>query len=93
MYGKILLNDVIAAFFIAAALSLRAAEYRLERRGDALEAFVDGRRFAVLSPAESPSWTLEHDAGGQNFIGFVFTPKPVGLDDLPVGSWEWKNVL
>ena len=53
-----------------------AAEYRLERRGDTLEAFADGRRFAVLSPAESPRWTLTHDASGKSFVSFVFAPKP-----------------
>ena len=53
-----------------------AAEYKLERRGDTLEAFADGRRFAVLSPAESPRWTLTHDASGKSFVSFVFAPKP-----------------
>ena len=65
------------ALTVTAALSqASAAEYRLERRGDVLEAFADGRRFATLSPAESPDWTLAHDASGKKFIGFVFVPKP-----------------
>lgn len=64
-----------AAICLAPLALFSASEYRLERRGDALEAFADGRRFAVLSPAESPDWTLTHDVGGKNFIGFVFTPK------------------
>ena len=33
---------------LAAAFPADAAELRLERRGDALEAFSGGRRFAVL---------------------------------------------
>ena len=60
---------------VFAAASVHSAEYRLERRGDTLEAFADGRRFAVLSPAESSRWTLTHDAGGKKFISFVFVPK------------------
>ena len=61
---------------VFAAASVHSAEYRLERRGDALEAFVDGRRFAVLSPAESSRWTLTHDVGGKNFISFALAPTP-----------------
>ena len=33
---------------VFATASVHSAEYRHERRGDALEALVDGRRFAVL---------------------------------------------
>ena len=66
----------LLAACVFAAASVHSAEYRLERRGDALEAFADGRRFAVLSPAESSRWTLTHDAGGKKFISFVFAPKP-----------------
>ena len=58
------------------AASLPAAEYRLERKGEALEAFADGRRFATLSPAESDRWTLSSDASRGDFVRFVFTPTP-----------------
>ena len=57
------------------APSLPAAEYRLERNGETLEAFADGRRFATLSPAESDRWTLSHNTAQGDFIRFVFTPK------------------
>ena len=60
---------------VFAAASVHSAEYRLELRGDTLEAFADGRRFAVLSPAESPRWTLTHDVGGKKFISFVLAPR------------------
>ncbi len=74
MYVKILLNDVIAAFFIAAALSLPAAEYSLVRRGGDLEAFVDGSVFASLSPAESDNWKISADTSHCDFIWLTFTP-------------------
>ena len=57
------------------ASKLIAAEYRLERHGGTLEAIVDGRHFATLSPAESDRWTLVHDAAQGDFIRFTFTPK------------------
>ncbi len=72
----VVLVGVIALSATAALSQAFAAEYRLERRGDALEAFADGRRFAVLSSAESPNWTLTRDVSGKKFISFVFTPAP-----------------
>ena len=76
----------MAAWCIMAAAPLPAAVYSLERRGGDLEAFADGRRFAVLSPAESPRWTLTHDAGGTKFITFVFAPQLIDIfrDDAAV---------
>ena len=71
----VFLVGVVVSSATAALSQASAAEYRLERRGDALEAFADGRRFAVMSPAESPNWTLTHDVSGKKFISFVFTPK------------------
>ena len=52
---------------VFAAASVHSAEYRLERRGDALEAFSNGRRFAVLSPAEDGNWKIDADASGRDF--------------------------
>ena len=64
-----------AAICLAPLVLHSASEYRLERRGDALAAFADGRRFAVLSPAEGDDWKIDTDASGKDFIRFVFTPK------------------
>ena len=50
------LGRAICAVAILAAAELVAAEYRLERQGENWVAFADGRRFAVLSPAESADW-------------------------------------
>ena len=66
---------------VFAAASVHSAEYRLERRGNALEAFADGHRFAVLSPAESPRWTLTHDAGGKKFNPFKTVTKYVQVKE------------
>ncbi len=63
------------AAVVVAAMVGHAAEYRLERQGDALAAFADGRRFAVISPAEDGNWKIDADASGKDFIRFVFTPK------------------
>lgn len=57
-----------------APLLLLSAEYSLERRGNGMEAFADGRRFAVLSPAESGDWKIDADASRGDFIRFWFTP-------------------
>ena len=59
---------------LLAAAELAGAEYRLDRDGDALAAFADGRRFAVLSPATSENWQIEADASGSDFIRFRFVP-------------------
>ena len=64
-----------AAICLAPLVLHSASEYRLERHGDALAAFADGRRFAVLSPAEGDDWKIDTDASGKDFIRFVFTPK------------------
>ena len=59
---------------LVAVMPCFAAEYRLDRKDDAFAAFVDGRRFAVLSPAASADWKIEADASGDAFIRFRFTP-------------------
>ena len=61
---------------LLAAAELAGAEYRLDRDGDALAAFADGRRFAVLSPATNADWKIEADASGSDFIRFRFAPAP-----------------
>ena len=61
---------------LLAAAELAGAEYRLDRDGDALAAFADGRRFAVLSPATNEDWKIEADASGSDFIRFRFAPAP-----------------
>ena len=68
------LGRAICAVAILAAAELVAAEYRLERQGENWVAFADGRRFAVLSPAESADWKLEAETGADDFIRFRFAP-------------------
>ncbi len=46
------LGGTVCAVAILVAAELVAAEYRLERQGEKWVAFADGRRFAVLSPAD-----------------------------------------
>ena len=65
----------VCAAGVFAAMVGNSAEYRLERQGDALAAFADGRRFAVISPVEDGNWKIDADASGKDFIRFVFTPK------------------
>ena len=66
---------ILIAACVVVAASAHSAEYRLERRGDALAAFADGRRFAMLSPAECGDWKIDADVSDRDFIRFVFTPK------------------
>ena len=51
-----------------------ATNYRLEQRGNVLEAFADGTCFATIDPAEDKRWALVADAGGDDFIRFTFMP-------------------
>ena len=66
---------ILSVVVFGVALCAGATEYRIERAGGELAAFADGRRFAVLSPAESADWRIEWDCGGTDFIRFTFTPK------------------
>ena len=68
------LGRTICAVTMLVAAELVAAEYRLERQGENWVAFADGRRFAVLSPAESADWKLEAETGADDFIRFRFAP-------------------
>ena len=68
------LGGTVCAVAILVAAELVAAEYRLERQGENWVAFADGRRFAVLSPAESADWKLEAETGADDFIRFRFAP-------------------
>ena len=68
------LGRTISAVAILIAAELVAVEYRLERQGEEWVAFADGRRFAVLSPAESADWKLETETGAGDFIRFRFAP-------------------
>ena len=63
----------LSCAFLAAGLP--AAEYRVERTGDELHAFADGKRFAVLAPAECVAWSLRTDTSEEDFIRFRFEPK------------------
>ena len=66
---------ICALSFACLATGLSAAEYSVKREGGELHAFADGRRFAVLAPAESDSWSLRTDASKGDFIRFRFEPK------------------
>ena len=69
-----LLDAGAAAACLVLASAASASEYSLGRSGNEMEAFADGRRFAVLSPAESGDWKIEADASKGDFIRFWFTP-------------------
>ena len=59
MHMMNLLDAGAAAACLVLASAASASEYSLGRSGNEMEAFADGRRFAVLSPAESGDWKFK----------------------------------